>query len=278
MDSLINHISQLQELILIRDEQKASAHSLHLEQLNDSIDELTDSLPDDERSIFKKLYKKDHLVIVPIANENCTGCGMKLPISLVQTVRQKKGIQRCPNCARILFTADNTPKRIPKREKRSAPRKVGIQRFSSEALMVPELKVENMDDCIKFFSSLMEEEGFVNDADKLADLAMAREAILSTVVDHGLAFPHVRGVEGGALTLAMGKSTKGIQLGDKERGLTHIVFFIAIPTAASAFYLKLLAGLTETFRKPEAVKKIMAETTPKGMWKVLSSLTRSTIK
>lgn len=278
MDSLINHLVQLQELTLIRDEQKASSHSAHLEQLNKSIKTMTDQLPDDERAAYIKLFKKDHIVIVPVTDDNCTGCGMKLPISLVQVVRQKKGIQRCPNCARILYSSQSAPKRIVQRVKRSAPRKVGINRFSSSSLMIPEIEADNMDDCIKSFAALMESEKFISDADKLADLAMARESVLSTVVDHGMAFPHVRGIEGGALAFAMGKSTAGLSLGDKEQGLTNIIFFIVIPTAASAFYLKLLAGLTETFRNPEAREKIIAETTQKGMWKTLVKLTRSTIK
>ncbi|MCK5529476.1 MAG: PTS sugar transporter subunit IIA [Kiritimatiellae bacterium] len=278
MESLINHIVQLQELTLIRDEQKASSHTHHLEQLNKSIATMTAELPEEEQAIYTKLSKKDHVVIVPVTDNNCTGCGMKLPISLVQVVRQKKGVQRCPNCARILYSAQSAPKRVIQRVKRSAPRKVGVNRFSSAALMVPEIEADSMDDCIKSFAALMEAEGFINDAGKLADLAMARESVLSTVVDHGMAFPHVRGVEGGALAFAMGKSTAGLSLGDKERGLTHVVFFIVIPTAASAFYLKLLAGLTETFRNPEAVEKIMAETTQAGMWKALVKMTRPTIK
>ncbi len=278
MDSLINHIVQLQELTLIRDEQKAASHSEHLEQLNKSIATMTAELPEEEQAAYKKLFKKDHIVIVPVTDDNCTGCGMKLPISLVQVVRQKKGVQRCPNCARILYSAVASPKRVVKRAKRSAPRKVGINRFSSSSLMIPEIEADNMDDCIKIFAELMEAETFVSDADKLADLAMARESVLSTVVDHGMAFPHVRGIEGGALAFAMGKSTAGLSLGAKNQGLTHIIFFIVIPTAASAFYLKLLAGLTETFRDPEAVEKIIAETTPAGMWKTLVKLTRSTIK
>lgn len=277
MDSIINHLVQLQELTLIRDEQKASSHTDHLEQLDESIATMTDQLPAEERAIFMKLYKKDHVVIVPVSDGNCAGCGMKLPISLVQVVRQKKGIQRCPNCARILYVTQDIPRSITKREKRSAPPKVGISRFSSKALMIPEMDFDNMDDGIKTFSALLEAEGFVNDADKLADLAMARESVLSTVVDHGLAFPHVRGVEGGALSFAMGKSSDGILL-NPDRGLTNIVFFIVIPTAASAFYLKLIATLTETFRKPESVEKIMAEKTQEGMWKILSRLTRSSLK
>ena len=50
-------------------------------------------------------------------------------------------------------------------------------------------------------------------------------------------------MEGGGLTLAMGLSSKGIKFGGPARSLTRIVFLIVIPSAASAFYLKLLAGL-----------------------------------
>ena len=36
---------------------------------------------------------------------------------------------------------------------------------------------------------------------------------MSTAVDNAIAFPHVRGVEGGALNLALGVSKKGIKFG-----------------------------------------------------------------
>jgi len=90
----------------------------------------------------------------------------------------------------------------------------------------------------------------VDKADKLIEAALRREAILSTAVDHGLAFPHVRNVEGGGLTLAMGITAKPIQWTMDGEPATRMVFFMAIPTAASAFYLKLLSGLMETLMKP----------------------------
>lgn len=278
MDHLINHLVQLQELTLIRDEQKAASHTAHLEQLDESIRSMIKGLPEAERDHYTKLVKKDHTVIVPVTDDHCTGCGMKLPISLVQIVRQGKTVENCPNCARMLYCAVAAPKRVPKRERRSAPPKVGINRFSAASLMVPDLKADDMDGCIEGFAALMEQEGFINDGAKLADLAMARESVLSTAVDHGLAFPHVRGVEGGALTFALGTSKEGLDLGAPEGKPTHIVFFIVIPTAASAFYLKLLAGLTQTCRKPEARKAMLEETTPAALWKALVKLTRSTIK
>jgi mannitol/fructose-specific phosphotransferase system IIA component (Ntr-type) len=52
---------------------------------------------------------------------------------------------------------------------------------------------------------------------------------------------------------------------------------MVIPTAASAFYLKLLAGLAETFSDADARKALAAEETPEKMWKTLIKLTKKTI-
>ena len=107
--------------------------------------------------------------------------------------------------------------------------------------------------------------------------ALRREAILSTAVDNSLAIPHVRGVEGGGLTLALGLSHKGIRFNSSDKSFSRIIFFIVIPTAASAFYLKLLAGLAETFMEPETRKAIMAEEEPEKLWKALVKATKKKI-
>jgi mannitol/fructose-specific phosphotransferase system IIA component (Ntr-type) len=90
--------------------------------------------------------------------------------------------------------------------------------------------------------------------------------------------PHVRGVEGGGLTLAMGLSHKGIRWDAHATELTRIVVFIIIPTVASAFYLKLLAGLAETFTQADARKLILETGEAEAMWKTLVKITRSTVK
>jgi mannitol/fructose-specific phosphotransferase system IIA component (Ntr-type) len=144
--------------------------------------------------------------------------------------------------------------------------------------MIPRLQSEDKDGVITELAMKMGAEGFVDDADKLLEEALRREAIFSTAVEHGLAFPHVRNVEGGGLTFALGIHRKGIKFDGPGGKLTRIVFFIVIPTAASAFYLKLLAGLTETFMRAPARKALVAETEPLKLWKALVKLTRATIK
>jgi mannitol/fructose-specific phosphotransferase system IIA component (Ntr-type) len=143
--------------------------------------------------------------------------------------------------------------------------------------MAPNMEAKDPEEAIRELATKMQAGGYVDKADLLVEMALRREAILSTSVEDGLAFPHVRGVEGGGLTLALGTSVKGVKF-DASPKRSHIVFFIVIPTAASAFYLTLLAGLARTFGRDKSREAVMAESTAEGMWKTLCKLTRTTVR
>lgn len=278
MHKIINHLIQLQELMIARAQQEVSMQDARLAQLDTSIDTLYKELPGSVAAQFRKIEKKGLLAIVPIANGVCSACGMLLPVSLVHAVHAADKLYHCPNCARMVYFPEASPRNIGKRKRRSEPPKVGIERFSSPELMIPQLSAAERDDAIAELCLKMEAEGFVDNGAKLLEEALKREAIISTAVDCGLAFPHVRGVEGGGLTLALGLSKKGLRFDGPGRALTRIIFFMVIPTAASAFYLKLLAGLSQTFQKEEAREKLFEADTPDKLWKALIRSTKATIQ
>jgi PTS system fructose-specific IIC component len=279
MHPIINMLVQLQDLLLIRSEQEAIVSSTRMSQLDSALEALRANLPPDTNQLFQKIEKKDLLVIVPISNNVCTGCGLILPVSLVHAVRAGEKLQQCPNCARILYYQNFLPRRVSKKMGgRFTPRRTGIARFSSQELMIPSLKATERDNVIAELAGKLVEEGFVDNGAKLLDEALKREAIMHTAVDNGLAFPHVRGVEGGGLTLALGISRKGIKFDAADRALSHIIFFIVIPTAASVFYLRLLAGLSQSFLKKELREKLVSSDTPEELWNILLKATKTTIK
>ena len=278
MHPVVNHLIQLQELTLIRDEQKVAAEGKHLQQLDASIKAMTAKLPAEVRQSYLKLAKRDPVVVSAISNSHCSVCGMQLAISFIQAVRLAREILACPNCARLLYYPTAPVRGLASAPRRTAPRKVGIMRFSSMKLMIPRLKARTKETAIKELGQKMADEGFVDNGAVLIEEALRREAILSTAVERGLAVPHVRGVEGGGLALALGISPEGIKWGGSVKGPSKIVFMIAIPAAASAFYLKLLSGLSQTFMKPENCRAIVAPDTPEELWKVLAKITRPTIK
>jgi mannitol/fructose-specific phosphotransferase system IIA component (Ntr-type) len=277
MHRLINQLNQLQDLLFARDQQEASMPGARLAQLDSAIKGMVQDLPVEIRTIFDKMYRKGNLSIVPIANGVCSACGMSIPVSQVHAVHAADDLHQCPNCARFLFYTESAPRRVGARRRRGEPPQLGIARFSAPTLMLPQLRSAGRDEALAEICHAMEGGGFVDSGDRLLEEALRREAIASTAVDHGLAFPHVRGVEGGGLTLALGLSRKGIKFSGSGKNLTRIVFFIVIPTAASSFYLKLLAGLTQTFREESARNILFDAETPEALWKALAKATRATV-
>ena len=277
MKSVLNQLCQLQELILVRDEHRASGSADHMGRLNDAIEEMTQGLPRNLMAMTQRLLTRDHVIVAPVYRDRCAVCGMHLPISQVQAVRQCKSVQHCPGCARILYEDLDAPQWIGDMPSRNEPRKNGISRFSAESLMLPDLIAGSAADAIEVLAGKMETEGFISHADKLIQSAMEREAMLSTALENGLAVPHVRGVEGGSLTLACGVSKEPFAW-DAAGTPTNIVFLITIPSAVSSFYMKLISGLTEAFLKEANRKALLAAETPTALWKALTKATRYTIK
>ena len=278
MQPVINLLVQLQELIIARAQQEAGMPGAQLDQLDASIAALTHELPGDVNLQFSRLLRKNHLAIVPVVSGVCTACGMTLPVSLVHQVHAAEHIYHCPACARLLFHRASSARNTRKAPRRSDPPKVGIERFSAEALMIPALKGTDRDAVLAEMCQKLADEGFVDDAGKLLESALKREAIISTAVENGIAFPHVRCIEGGALTLALGIAPKGIKFDPAGKANTRIVFFMVIPTAASAFYLKLIAGLSQVFQKAENRDKLLDADSADKLWKALMKTTRQVIQ
>ena len=273
---IITQLVQLQELLIAKKQQEASSpEGAHTEKLDEAIVALAKALPPPVLAQFQRLLKRDPQAIVPIENGICTGCGVALPIALTHQVHAADDIYHCPECARLLFYREKIARNIRKAARRNDAPLVGIARYSAETLMIPDLQAKDCAGAIRELALQMQEEGFVDDTDTLVTAALQREAIVSTAVGHGIAFPHVRSVEGGGLTLALGISKEGIPFdASNPKELVHVVFFMVIPTAASAFYLKLLSTLSRTFASEAARQKLLDADTPDKLWKELDKLTQ----
>lgn len=275
MKSQINTLRQLQELVLTRDEHNQTGDGSHLDALNDAIDALQQKLVPQVAGVYERLYKKNHIVISAMTNNCCAVCGMQIPISQIQQVRLGQHLVTCSSCGRILFASDeDAVVNTAETPDRDDP-KTGISRFSAEELMIPGLDAATREDAIARLAETMEGHGFISSAENLVAAALERESVLSTAIDGGIAFPHVRGVEGGGLTLAMGVSKSGI---DWDGEKVNIVFLSAIPVAVSAFYLRLMAGLSQTFAKDANRRAVIEAKDPAALWKALQRATRNTVK
>jgi mannitol/fructose-specific phosphotransferase system IIA component (Ntr-type) len=277
MKNILNQLIQLQELDFALAEGRAATSKMPLQQLEEATAQTLRKLPDEVAARYQRLRQRHPLAVVPLTHGTCPPCGIALPPALINAVRAAEQIQNCPHCGRFLYFPETTARQPRKAVDKDRPAAAGIARFSSPALMLPKLTGTTPEAVVRELAELMAGKGFVEDANTVAELALRREAIVSTAVEHGLAFPHVRNVEGGGLTFAVGLKEKGLPFGAPDERLTKIVFLIVIPTAASAFYLRLLAGLVKTFAETDARNSLLECEKPDAMWKILGKLTRLTI-
>jgi len=277
MKHVINQLIQLQDLSFSLEEHKALTSKTHLKDLEKSIKTLSKDLPPDINKLFSKLLDHFSTAVVPMADGICTGCGMSVPTMIAYDIQIGDKMIQCPRCTRILYYREALPRQLKKITKVSAAPPPGIARFSSSKLMIPELEAETRDEALEEMINKMATEGFIEKPKSLLQAALNRESIVPTAVEHALAFPHVRGVEGGGIIFAAGLKKAGLKFGAPNNRLTKIVFFIVIPLAASAFYLQLIAGLMDTFRDTKSRTRILNAKNEEKMWDALSKLTKKTI-
>jgi mannitol/fructose-specific phosphotransferase system IIA component (Ntr-type) len=277
MKSILSQLIQLQELNFAKEEQRASNVKVPLAQLEKAILAIRAQLPTDVTERYDRLQKRYPLAVVPLAHGSCSRCGLAVPAAVVNAARAAEQLQTCPYCGRYLYYPETVARQPKKRHDTSRPAETGVARFSSASLMVPALLASTQQEVIGELAKTLGDGGFIEDAATVAELALHRESIVSTAVEHGLAFPHVRDVEGGGLTFAVGLKAKGINFGAPDGRLSKIFFFIVIPTPATAFYLRLLAGLVHTFDSADSRNALLECEKPEQMWRVLTKLTRATI-
>ena len=272
VDCEIKKLREIQHLALIRDEEACVGAGKQGESLAVKMEGLVAQLDAEALAVYKRLQQKGRIFLSPLAKGNCSACGMKVPTSLLQHVIAKDRFVCCGNCGRLLYVPD--VKAIGIRADEPDP-KFLLSRFSHPKLMVPHLKATSPEEAMAELAAALAKEKVIADEDAVVKAAVEREKILTTAVGHGLAFPHMRGVEEGVLTFACGVSPAGI---DWSGELVRLVFFTTLPVVASPFYLKLIAAICKTFEDEEKLPFVIASCDAKTLWKELNKATRVAVK
>jgi len=272
IEEQIKLLRQIQHLVLIRDEEVKVGGGTRTAELSEQMAKLAEGLDAEAAALYRRLSAKNRIFLSPISKGNCSACGLAVPTSRLQHVIGKDAFVVCDSCGRILYKPD--VKATGLRSDSPDP-KFLLSRFSTAKLMVPKLKATTPEEAMRELCAVLAKEKVIADPEKVVAAALERETILTTAVGHGLAFPHMRGVEEGMLTFACGVSPMGI---DWNGQLVHLVFFTTLPVVASPFYLKLLAAIAKTFEDDEKLPFVLAATDAKTLWKELNKATRVAVK
>jgi predicted nucleic acid-binding Zn-ribbon protein len=96
LDIMIKEIEEVRELGF---EVKGEG----LSSLTGARDELVQKIKKPLLAAYERLRNRYKRAIVPVKDDNCLGCFMKLPTSITAHGRTDKEVLVCENCGRILY-------------------------------------------------------------------------------------------------------------------------------------------------------------------------------
>lgn len=107
IDKITTSIEEIKEVI---QKKKEDLETL-IQERKESIEEFTKEkqklekkLPAKIVGVFNRIYKhKYSMAIVPLDEQVCQGCFMKLPLQIDINVRRAEDLTYCPSCSRILY-------------------------------------------------------------------------------------------------------------------------------------------------------------------------------
>ncbi len=275
VQELLGILVRIQELGFALMEHDAAEAQKGKEEIRRAREDLAAGVPLEWLRVVDRLQNTGQPALVPATEGFCSYCRIQLPTRMFQEVMGNARIHQCPCCARILYALEGGGLHL----KESTPRMGGggLARFSNPQLVMPNLSGRNMPEVLEEMVGRLSSLGWIAEPKEVLRAAIQREELVSTALGDGLAFPHVRGVEGGGLVVAVGLSRRGVRFCPEERRVTRIFFFSVIPQAASSLYLRIVGGIVKALRTAEARKRLLSCNDSKMAWEVLIQLIDPTL-
>ena len=153
-----------------------------------------------------------------------------------------------------------------------APKSLTLADFTSEGLIIPQLQARDPEGVILELSQVFQRVDPRWDAQKLGQLALEREGQMSTAMEFGAAFPHVRSPICPFLRFALGRSEKAFRWGGAESVPVNFVFLHATPEDDPMGYLRLVSGMARLGKDPALFEQFLRATTAPDLLAVLAKV------
>ena len=115
---------------------------------------------------------------------------------------------------------------------------VALAELLDETRVALDLRADTQDEALREIVAQMQ----LPDADRFAREVIGREAVQTTFMGHGVAFPHARTEIVKRIVLGIGRSGDGIAFGDNGEP-AHLIFVIGVPQRMITDYLVCVGAL-----------------------------------
>ncbi len=128
----------------------------------------------------------------------------------------------------------------------------------SASLFVPDLEATTKDEALIEMANALIQGSDINDRDTLLEMLRNREALGSTALEKGVAFPHGRSLAVKELTILVARSHTGVDFQSEDGNPTHLFFLIVAPPHDTGnYYLQALGKIAELVRQDEVCNGLM---------------------
>jgi mannitol/fructose-specific phosphotransferase system IIA component (Ntr-type) len=128
---------------------------------------------------------------------------------------------------------------------------IALSDLLNERQVALRLNARAQSDALRELVQLLAANGKINDAEKFLEELSAREQARPSVVDHGVAFPHLRTDLVDEIVLGIGRSKAGVQFTGGETA--NLIFLIGVPQRMASEYL-ICVGALARLLQDEAVR------------------------
>ncbi len=120
--------------------------------------------------------------------------------------------------------------------------------YLKEDCILINLRSRDKKGVLKELVSLLEENGYVKDGEKILETVMDREKLGSTGIGQGIAIPHAKTDQINDIVCALGISKNGVDFDSLDGEPVYIIFLVLAPTKSIGQHLKTLAKIARLLK------------------------------
>ncbi|RKY81493.1 PTS sugar transporter subunit IIA [candidate division KSB1 bacterium] len=126
-------------------------------------------------------------------------------------------------------------------------------------------------DIINELIELADKSGRIRDKEEALRAVMAREEMMSTGLEHGIAIPHAKTDSVSEIVMALGISKQGIDFESVDGEPSKIFFLLLAPETAATANVKLLAQIARVTSSAEFRSRIVSADSPAEVIDIISN-------
>ena len=124
-------------------------------------------------------------------------------------------------------------------------------------LIIPELTSKNKKEVLEELVSVIVKQNKLINKEELIEVLLEREQLGSTGIGDGIAIPHGKLKDIGALLASFGKSIDGVDFDSMDGKPTHLFFLLVAPENSAGIHLKALARISRLLKDSSFKQDLM---------------------